>query len=486
MTPIEIRASVLTLHQQGTGLREISRVLHLSRNTVRGILREPQGVPTPGPKIDQATQQQLAEVYTRAKGNAVRMAQILADEHNLHPPYSTLTRWVRQAELRASPKRSGEYHFEPGQEMQHDTSPHKVVVADKSITAQCAGLTLAYSRRLFIWYYPRFTRFEAKDFLLRAALFMGGTCARCVIDNTSVMLAGGAGPDAVFAPEMAAFARALGFKFMAHRVNDPDRKARIERPFAWIEGNFLPGRSFSSFDDLNAQALSWCVEVANAKPKRNLGMAPEAAYVMEKPYLTRLSNVLPAVYEVFERVVDLYGFVSVDTNRYSTPERLVGKTVTVYKHYASIEIHYKRTLVASHPRLVGVRDARNTLSGHHTIPKRSPREPSLQAQLLCGHPVLEAYVKALVQHLNGRGTRAMNRLLQLKRTYPVQPFLAALEQALKYGLFDLTRLENLVLSHVAGDFFALDDHSRDDHPKTQDDQHGKDDEQAQDDSADPA
>jgi len=214
-------------------------------------------------------------------------------------------------------------------------------------------------------------------------------------------------------------------------------------------------------------------------------MAPEAAYVMEKPYLTSLSSVLPAVYEVFERVVDLYGFVSVDTNRYSTPERLVGKTVTVYKHYASIEIHYKRALVASHPRLIGVRDVRSTLPNHHTIPKRTPREPSLQAQLLCGQsPVIDAYVTALIKHLNGRGTRALNRLLQLKRTYPAQPFLAALEQALKYGLFDLTRLETLVLRHVAGDFFALDEYSRDHHPKTQETQ---DNEQAKDDSdSDPA
>jgi hypothetical protein len=351
--------------------------------------------------------------------------------------------------------------------MQHDTSPHRLQVAGKLITAQCAGLTLAYSRRLFMQYYPCFTRFEAKDFLVRAAHFMDGVGARCVIDNTSVMLAGGAGPDAVFAPEMAAFARALGFKFMAHRVNDPDRKARIERPFAWIEGNFLPGRTFSDFDDLNAQALAWCIEVANAKPKRSLGMSPEAAYVLEKPYLVRLPTVLPAVYEVLDRVVDLYGFVSVDTNRYSVPERLVGKTVTVYKHHASIDIHYQRKQVASHPRLLGVRDARNTLPGHHTIPQRAPRQPSLQAKLLCGQSsVLDAYVGALTKHLNGRGTRALNRLLQIKRSYPSEPFLAALQQACKYGLFDLTRLETLVLRHVAGDFFALggdDDDTHDDH-----------------------
>jgi hypothetical protein len=432
---------------------------------VRRILREPAVRAARVGALDEAMQQRLAQVYARAGGNAVRMGQILAEEHDQQLPYSTLTRWVRQTELREPPKRSGEYHFEPGQEMQHDTSPHRVEVAGKPIKAQCAGLTLAYSRRLFVQYYPRFTRFEAKHFLLHAAQFMDGTAARCVIDNTSVVLAGGSGADAVIAPEMAAFAHSLGFKFLAHRLNDPNRKARIERPFRWVESNLLPGRSFASFDDLNAQALRWCIEVANAKPKRSLGMSPEAAYVMEKPHLRSLPAVLPAVYDVFDRVVDLYGFVNVDVNRYSVPERLVGKTVTVYKHYARIEIHYRRVLVASHPRLVGVRDARHTLPGHHTVPQRAPRQPSLHAQLLCGeHPALDRYVAALGTHLHGRGTRALNRLLQLKRSYPPQPFLAAVEQALKYGLFDLSRLEILVLRHVAGDFFALDDETQDDPP----------------------
>ena len=434
---------------------------------MRRILRAPAAAATRAGALDAAMQQRLGEVYARARGNAVRMGQILAEEDALELPYSTLTRWVREAELRQGRRRSGEYHFAPGEEMQHDTSPHRVELAGKPVTAQCTGLTLAYSRRLFVQYYPRFTRFEAKHFLLQAAQFMDGTCPRCVIDNTSVMLAGGAGPDAVIAPEMAAFARSLGFEFVAHRIHDPNRKGRIERPFAWVQANLLPGRSFASFDDLNAQALRWCIEVANAKPKRSLGMSPEAAYVMEKPALVALPTLLPAVYEVFDRVVDLYGFLSVDVNRYSVPEPLVGKTVTVYKHYASIEIHYRRTPVASHPRLIGVRNARHTLPGHHTAAHRAPRQPSVQAQLLSGeHPALDAYVAALGAHHHGRGTRALNRLVQLKRSYPPQPFLAAVEQALKYGLFDLTRLETLVLRHVAGDFFALDDDEKDDDGNT--------------------
>jgi hypothetical protein len=211
--------------------------------------------------------------------------------------------------------------------MQHDTSPHRVTFgplggqAGKPVTLQCAGLVLAYSRRLFIQYYPRFTRFEARAFLLEAARFMAGVCPVCVIDNTSVLLAAGAGADAVIAPEIAAFARTLGFRFRAHRVGNPDRKGRIERPFAYVETNFLVGRNFADLDDLNRQALAWCRDTANRKPKQALGMSPDAAYVIEQPHLVPLPDVLPPVYELLERGVDLHGYVSVDTNRYSVPER---------------------------------------------------------------------------------------------------------------------------------------------------------------------
>lgn len=463
MTPIQIRHSVQTLQAQGHSLREISRLLGISRNTVRRILRG--HVPAQrGPALDEAAQQRLAEVYARAQGNAVRMGQILKDEDGIDCAYSTLTRRVRQAELRAPPKRAGEYHFEPGEEMQHDTSPHRVTIGGRAVIAQCAGLVLACSRYLFIAYFPKFTRFEAKHFLLEASLFMQGTASRCVIDNTSVVLAGGSGAEAVIAPEMEAFAATLGFRFLAHRVRHSDRKGRIERPFFWVESGFLPGRSFTDFDDLNAQARRWCAEVANSKPKRILGCSPEQAWRRELAHLRPLPAVLPPVYEVLERVVDLYGFVSVDTNRYSAPERLVGRQVTVLKYHDRIEIHHRGAAVATHRRLIDQRDARHVIDGHHTTAQRASRQPPIEVQLLRGeHEVLQRYAKALAQQPN-RGLRALRRLLQIKRTYPREPFLAAVEQALKFRLFDLARLERLVLRHVAGDFFALcDDDDDDDH-----------------------
>ncbi len=160
MKSIEISNSVRTLRDQGRSLHEISRLLCLSRNTMRRILRV-KAPPVVTAAMDAALQQRLKDVYARAHGNAVRMAQILASDYEMELPYSTLTRWVRQAELRAAPKRSGEYHFAPGEEMQHDTSPHRVMLGGKAVPLQCAALTLAYSQRLYVRYYLR--NVAAKD-----------------------------------------------------------------------------------------------------------------------------------------------------------------------------------------------------------------------------------------------------------------------------------------------------------------------------------
>lgn len=454
MIPNSIRDAVQTLQTQGKSLREISRVLKLSRNTVRRIVR-PHGPAQSQDACAGVHRAYLKSAFERAQGNVVRIGELLAAEYDLTVSYSTLTRWVREAGLRLPPQRAGEYRFEPGEEMQHDTSPHRVTLGDKIVTAQCAGLVLAYSRRLFIQYYPRYTRFEAKQFLLDATRFMDGACPRCVIDNTSVMLAAGAGENALIAPEMAAFARTLGFEFRAHRVGHPDRKGRIERNFFFVETNFLPGRSFTDFDDLNRQALIWCQQVANANPKRALGMSPEAAYVIERPYLQALPCSLPPIYEVFDRVVDLSGYVSLESNRYSVPEPLVGQRVTLYKYPVQVQIHHRGIAVATHARLIGQRDARSTDPTHHRIPTQASRTPQIEAQLLRANPQIEAYARALKQRGRGRGVRALQRLLELQRTYPKEPFLAAVRQAAHFGLYDLGRLEKLILQQVAGEFFAL-------------------------------
>ncbi len=454
----EIREAIRVLKQQGRGLREISRTLGVSRNAVRRVLRQESPKPPREDPQQQAIVSVLPEIYRRCKGNGVRIREVLKDEHDIEVAYSTLTRLLREQKLREQKRRSGIYHFEPGQEVQHDTSPHRLELGGKQVSAQCASLVLAYSRMLFIQYYPAFTRFEAKAFLTDALRFFDGACPRCIVDNTHVVVASGSGPDAIIAPEMVAFGALFGVTFIPHAIKHSDRKGRVERPFAYVENNFLAGRTFLDWPDLNRQARSWCENTANVGFKRKLGMTPKAAYVMEKPHLLSLPTHIPAVTQIHYRIVDTQGYVHLDTNRYSVPERFLGKQVAVHKRPEQVLVFSGRQRVAEHPRLIDKRNTDHLVKAHHSSLQRgrTPSGPSPQEQALTGRdPLLDQYVAALKKRAPGRGVARLRRLLELQRTYPAGPFLAAVKQALQYGLFDLARLERLILERVAGDFFDL-------------------------------
>jgi transposase len=455
----EKRQTIVSLHHSGCKIRHISRVLKVSRNTVRRVIngREVKAKASKHEPIEGIVQ----ELFRSCKQNVVRIQQVLDEQYGRQVPYSSLTRMVRDLELREqkTTKRAGTYAFVPGEEMQHDTSPHPLILDGKRITAQCASLTLGYSRKIFVQYYPRFTRFEARVFLTEGFKYMDGTCRRCVIDNTSVIIVHGSGPDAIMAPEMEAFGRIFNTTFVAHRIKDHDRKGKVERNFHYIENNFLAGRTFTGWSELNQRAIKWCDTVANPKPKRSLGrMSPDAVYVMEKPHLIALPSHIPPVYKALVRIVDMSGFVTVDTNRYSVPERFCGQTVEVLKSFDRIEVYRNHRKIADHPRLIDKRDGKITAKGHHPPIHRLKGKnlPSKEQQALMGCcPSLDQYVAGLKKRTRGIGRRKLKKLLDLKRTYPADAFKKAIDLALQYGMYDLARLENMILTFVAGDFFDL-------------------------------
>lgn len=446
----------------GKSIREIGRVLNLSRNTVRRFLRREAA--SDGKMFKNEQEQELVELIQSllqsCRGNLVRVHEILNSEHQQDLAYSSLTYLVRKYQLKETgkKKRFGEYYYEPGVEMQHDTSPHQLIINGQPVKAQCASLTFGFSRKLFIQYYPCFTRFEAKIFLSEALSFMQGSCQRCIIDNTSVILAGGAGAYAVVAPEMLFLSRIFGFTFMAHAVGDANRKGKCERPFYYIETNFLAGRTFKDWHDLNQQARLWCETVSNAKPKRALGMSPNAAFIQEMPSLIPLPVVMPPIYKTVQRIVDTQGFINLDNNRYSVPESHIGHTVDIYQYIDKIDIYYQHRFITQHPRLIGQRNRRTTIAGHHPSLRRRERQQGMseaERQLTGHHPALDHYLIALKSHVRGRGGWSFKQLLQLKQTYPTEAFMTAVTQASHYGLYDMKRLETMILKQIRSDIFTL-------------------------------
>ena len=198
---------------------------------------------------------QIVELLTQCRGNLVRVHEELVAT-DVAISYPALTAFCRRHGIGHAPKPPvGHYDFAMGQEMQHDTSPHRAPIGGVEPRVQTASLVLCYSRMLFVQMYPGFTRFTCKVFLTDALEYLTGACATCMIDNTHVVVASGTGARMVLAPEMAAFAERFHFTFRAHEKGDANRSARIERPFHWIEHNFLAGRTFTDLADLNAMGV---------------------------------------------------------------------------------------------------------------------------------------------------------------------------------------------------------------------------------------
>ena len=274
--------------------------------------------------------------------------------------YQVLTDYCRRHGIGGRPKvPSGSYTFEPGEEMQTDTSPHRVQVGGQERKAQCACLILAFSRMVFVQYYPSFDRFWCKVFLTAALEFFGGACRRCVIDNTSVIVGAGVGAAMIPAPEMAAFALRFGFEFKAHAIGHANRKARVERAFHYVENNLLPGQEFKDWEELNREARAWS-EAANARLKQALHARPIDLFAQERPALKPLPEYIPPVYRNHDRTVDAEGFIHVAGNRFSVPSRLIGKMLEVREYAGRIEVFEGHTRVAQHLRSCDAKDLRLT------------------------------------------------------------------------------------------------------------------------------
>ena len=72
------------------------------------------------------------------------------------------------------------------------------------------------------------------------------------------------------------------------------------------------------------------------------------------------------------------------------------------------------------------------------------------------------YVTAMKQRGRKTPTLALRQLLRLVREYPREPLLAAVREAARYGLYDLDRLERMILRRVTREYFLLEGEGGDD------------------------
>lgn len=450
------RATILELADKRISLRQIARILKVSRKTVKAVLQSGQAeVPiVERAEICAPWREEILKLMVSCQGNLVRVLEELAAQ-GATMSYSALTAYCRRHRIGQMPVIPvGRYSFAAGSELQHDTSPHVVEMGGKKRKVETASAVLCYSRILFFQMYPSFDRFTCKVFLTEALRYFNGATRRIMIDNTHVVVLRGTGENMVPVLEMAAFADRFKTCFRAHALGDPNRKGRVERPFSFIERNFLVGRSFSDWKDLNQKARQWCDRV-NTTYKKHLRAVPRELFLEEQPQLIPLPVYVPEVYRLSTHTVDPEAYVVVNTNRYSVPPDWIGRPVEVREMRDKIDIQLDARHLVRHERVLDAEHNRITLSEHR--PSRGTRRPNPPSEeegsILKAMPEIAGYVATLKKKSVKLPRFALRHLLRMVREYPREPLLAAVAEAEVFGLYDLDRVEHMILRRVRRNYF---------------------------------
>ena len=148
---------------------------------------------------------------------------------------------------------------------------------------------------------------------------------------------------------------------------------------------FWQGAVSRSWEDLNQRAREWCDKV-NSTYKKHLRAVPRELFAVERLHLKPLPAWIPEVYRVHQRLVDIEGYVALNSNRYSVPVDWIGRRVEVRETKDKIEIQLDARRMVTHRRIAEAEHQRVMLAEHRPprgqrrrgpirIPKSRPSSP---------------------------------------------------------------------------------------------------------------
>lgn len=164
------------------------------------------------------------------------------------------------------------------------------------------------------------------------------------------------------------FAGSLATRVVLLRPRDPESKGIVERRNGWFETSFMPGRSFASPADFNAQFSDWPAG-ANQRMVRTIKGRPSDLLEGDRAAMLPLP---PAVLHVGWRHQIRLGrdyYVRLDTNDYSVDPTAIGRLVDVTADLDHVRVRLDGRLVAQHER-VWARRQTMTDPAHVTIAAR--------------------------------------------------------------------------------------------------------------------
>jgi len=342
---------------EGLSTRAIAKKLGMARRTVRSLLGE-QRAPTP--RRPPAPRESIltgfeAEIRARLASDRDLRAPALLEHLRLlgyRGGISVLRERMRQLRPRPHIEVFSSFtNLRPAERMEVDWAHFGYLIPGVPREVSVFVAVLAYSRMMYLEFVLSRAMGSFLRCMDRAFAFFGGLTAVDVFDCMKTVVVGRTGGVPIFAPRFVEFARVRGFAISATLPRTPTGKPFVERSIGFVRTRFMPGRRFTSLEDVRLQGGVWRDTFANGREHEETGKIPSLVFEHEeKPHLRPLSARPFDTDDLDSTSIDKTHQIYFDRNHYTAPWRLAGQQVLVRANDEVVRILLGPKEVASHAR----------------------------------------------------------------------------------------------------------------------------------------
>jgi len=326
--------TVKRMYERGMPIREIARELKISRNTVKRLIKcgeEPHYKKrTYDTKIDPYLEQikiwYLSPEFNFIGTRIYRELKKLGYDGSISPIYRYLNK-LKDDKINIPMKATKRIETPLGDQAQFDWAHYTMKIGCEKLTLYCFSLVLAASRKKAILFSKSCdgeATYEAIHLLFKK---IGGVTKELLIDNPKVLVESNKSNEEVnFNTNALRLAHYLGVSLNACNPYRPKTKGKVERPFQYIEQQFVKGNKFRNMTELNESADLFIEEANNELHRTTLRITNEF-FAEELPHLNPVRKEPFILCNLKERKVSLDSYISVDAIKYSVPVEYVGKKV---------------------------------------------------------------------------------------------------------------------------------------------------------------
>ncbi len=264
--------------------------------------------------------------------NAMAIWQDLVSDHGFPHGYQTVKRFVHKLRGFTQPQAVGIIQTAAGEEAQVDYGSGPMVrdpQSGKYRRTRLFVMTLGYSRksvRLLVWRSSSRVWAELHEKAFRR---LAGCPRLVVLDNLREGVIVADIYDPTLNPLFRDVLAHYGVVAMPCRIQDPDRKGKVESGVGHAKKTPLKGLRFESLEEAQAHLDRWETHWADTRIHGTTKRQVAAMFAEEKPSLQALPLEPFRYYQYGERVVHLDGCVEVEAAYYGLPPGWIGRLVKV-------------------------------------------------------------------------------------------------------------------------------------------------------------